>query len=58
MGLQTVAEYAENNDIIEVLRELGVDHVQGYAIDKPVLWYSDNKQSRLKKAKQVPAPSV
>jgi diguanylate cyclase (GGDEF)-like protein/PAS domain S-box-containing protein len=58
MGLQTVAEYAENNDIIEILRELGVDHVQGYAIDKPVLWYSDNKQSRLKNAKQVPAPSV
>ncbi len=58
MGLQTVAEYAENSDIIETLREIGVDHVQGYGIDRPALWYSNNKQSRLKKTKQAPAPSA
>ncbi len=58
MGLQTVAEYAENHDIIEVLREIGVDHVQGYGIDKPVLWDSGHRQSQLKKTRQVPEPSV
>jgi EAL domain-containing protein (putative c-di-GMP-specific phosphodiesterase class I) len=58
MGLQTVAEYAENADIIETLREIGIDYVQGYGIDKPRLWYSSDEQSRRKKTKQAPAPSA
>jgi diguanylate cyclase (GGDEF)-like protein/PAS domain S-box-containing protein len=36
MGLKTIAEFVENNDILERLREVGVDYVQGYAIGKPV----------------------
>ncbi|MBN2886665.1 MAG: DUF1631 family protein [Chromatiaceae bacterium] len=35
MGKQTVAEFVENADIIELLRDIGVDHVQGYAIARP-----------------------
>ncbi len=35
MGIKTVAEFVENADILEALRETGVDFVQGYHIDKP-----------------------
>ena len=36
MGLKTIAEFVENEDILERLREVGVDYVQGYAIGKPM----------------------
>jgi EAL domain-containing protein (putative c-di-GMP-specific phosphodiesterase class I) len=35
MGIHTVAEFVENDDILECLRELGVDYAQGYGIDRP-----------------------
>jgi EAL domain-containing protein (putative c-di-GMP-specific phosphodiesterase class I) len=35
MGLQTIAEFVENDDILNKLRELGVDYAQGYGIAKP-----------------------
>jgi len=34
-GKQTIAEFAENDEIIEMLRSLGVDYAQGYGIDIP-----------------------
>ena len=34
-GKQTIAEFAENNEIIEMLRGLGVDYAQGYGISTP-----------------------
>jgi len=37
MGMKTVAEFVENYDILEVLKEIGVDHSQGYGIKKPGL---------------------
>jgi len=37
MGMKTVAEYVENYDILEVLKEIGVDHSQGFGIKKPML---------------------
>jgi EAL domain-containing protein (putative c-di-GMP-specific phosphodiesterase class I) len=30
-----VAEYVESAQILEALREIGVDYAQGYAIHKP-----------------------
>ncbi|MGF1698254.1 EAL domain-containing protein [Vibrio lamellibrachiae] len=36
MGKKTVAEFVENNNIIDRLIELGVDYGQGYAIGKPM----------------------
>ena len=42
MGLKTVAEYVENNDILELLDELNVDYAQGYVIEKPKPWLPDN----------------
>ncbi len=35
MGKQTIAECAENNEILERLSDLGVDFAQGYGIDHP-----------------------
>jgi EAL domain-containing protein (putative c-di-GMP-specific phosphodiesterase class I) len=34
-GKQTIAEFAENMEIVEMLRSLGVDYAQGYAIATP-----------------------
>ncbi|MES9954772.1 MAG: EAL domain-containing protein [Candidatus Thiodiazotropha sp. 6PLUC2] len=35
MGLETIAEFVENSEIHERLREIGVDFVQGYGICRP-----------------------
>lgn len=35
MGLKTVAEYVESDEIREVLRQIGVDYVQGNAVHCP-----------------------
>ena len=35
LGINTVAEYAETEQIIQRLRELGVENAQGYGIDAP-----------------------
>lgn len=37
MGKRTIAEYVENAQILECLREIGVDYAQGYGIEKPRL---------------------
>jgi diguanylate cyclase (GGDEF)-like protein/PAS domain S-box-containing protein len=34
-GKQTIAEFAENAEIITMLRGMGVDYAQGYGVDKP-----------------------
>jgi EAL domain-containing protein (putative c-di-GMP-specific phosphodiesterase class I) len=34
-GKQTIAEFAENAEIIEMLRSIGVDYAQGYGIASP-----------------------
>lgn len=36
MGLKTVAEFVENEHIVQKLTAIGVDFVQGYGIGKPV----------------------
>ncbi|MHB1678472.1 MAG: DUF1631 family protein [Sulfuriferula sp.] len=38
LGLKTVAEYVESEDILDKLHELGVDYAQGYAVEtsKPI----------------------
>ena len=35
MGMQTIAEYVENDEIKGMLREIGVNYAQGYGIGKP-----------------------
>jgi EAL domain-containing protein (putative c-di-GMP-specific phosphodiesterase class I) len=34
-GKQTIAEFAENAEIINMLKNLGVDYAQGYGISTP-----------------------
>jgi EAL domain-containing protein (putative c-di-GMP-specific phosphodiesterase class I) len=38
IGIQTIAEYAHSQAIIERLRELGVDYAQGYYFGQPAPW--------------------
>lgn len=35
MGIKTIAEFVENDDILQKLKKLGVNFAQGYAIGKP-----------------------
>ncbi len=35
MGMATIAEYVENEAILDCVRELGVDYAQGYGIAMP-----------------------
>jgi diguanylate cyclase (GGDEF)-like protein/PAS domain S-box-containing protein len=35
MGMKTIAEFVENDAIMEQLKEVGVDYAQGYGIGKP-----------------------
>ena len=35
MGIKTIAEFVENREILEKLKEIGVDYAQGYFVHKP-----------------------
>ena len=35
LGLKTIAEFVESQELIDVLEDMGVDYIQGYAIDMP-----------------------
>lgn len=35
LDIKTVAEFVENDEILEKVKELGLDYAQGYAIDYP-----------------------
>jgi EAL domain-containing protein (putative c-di-GMP-specific phosphodiesterase class I) len=35
MGMKTVAEFVENAEILQVLRDIGVDRAQGYFLGRP-----------------------
>lgn len=41
MGLQTIAEYVENEEIYDLLEQVGVDFIQGYFVDKPYPMFSE-----------------
>ncbi|MEB3211387.1 MAG: EAL domain-containing protein [Leptolyngbyaceae bacterium] len=36
MGIQTIAEFVETNDILKQLDVMGIDYVQGFAVHRPV----------------------
>ncbi|HSI41497.1 MAG TPA: EAL domain-containing protein [Xanthobacteraceae bacterium] len=36
MGKRTIAEFVESDALLEVLREIGVDCAQGYAVERPI----------------------
>jgi EAL domain-containing protein (putative c-di-GMP-specific phosphodiesterase class I) len=37
LGLETIAEYVENTEFLDILKNIGVDYAQGWSIQKPVL---------------------
>ena len=37
MGMQTIAEFVEDQEILDCLEKIGVDYAQGYGIAKPKL---------------------
>ena len=50
MGIRTIAEFVETQEVYEMLRRLGVDYVQGYFIGRPA--------KAITKFKLVGAPSA
>jgi len=44
LGKKTVAEYVENAESLEILKEMGVDYAQGYYIGKPQPALLDNER--------------
>ena len=36
MNIESIAEFVENDEILEVLSDIGVDYAQGYGIGKPM----------------------
>ena len=44
LGKKAIAEYVSNAEILRVLKEIGVDYVQGYLLGKPELELLDNQQ--------------
>ena len=41
MGMKTIAEFVEDDDILAKLRSIGVDYAQGYGISRPKLLGED-----------------
>lgn len=37
LGMKTVAEFVENDEIVGILKDIGVDYAQGYVFEKPLL---------------------
>lgn len=35
LGLKTIAEFVETEELVDVLEDMGIDYIQGYAIDTP-----------------------
>lgn len=36
MNMETIAEWVETQEILDILQEIGVDYAQGYAIERPI----------------------
>jgi EAL domain-containing protein (putative c-di-GMP-specific phosphodiesterase class I) len=58
MGKTTIAEFVENDEILSVLRDIGVDYVQGFGIGKPrpltsLLQYCNDESDAEEWPKQV-----
>jgi EAL domain-containing protein (putative c-di-GMP-specific phosphodiesterase class I) len=47
MGIQVVAEYVENELILEKLREIGVGYAQGYGVCEPIVLEEGSKIASL-----------
>jgi len=48
MGIKTVAEFVEDNEILQCLKDIGVDYVQGFYIDKPSRFSGENVKRKVR----------
>ena len=48
MGIKTVAEFVEDGEILQRLRDIGVDYVQGYYIDRPSVFSGEVTEKEVK----------
>ena len=55
MGVKTIAEFAENDGIIEELRSMGVDYAQGYGVSRPAPLFGPVPRSDALQLPLVPA---
>jgi len=46
MGKSVVAEFVENEEVLDVLREIGVDYAQGYYIGRPAKLHPETTRSQ------------
>ncbi len=53
LGMKTVAEYVENSEIVEVLKEIGVDYAQGFGVEKPILMTQCNEFMKQKETASI-----
>ena len=47
MGLATIAEFAENDEVINGLRQIGVDYAQGYGVAMPMPLVDEKGQLKI-----------
>jgi Amt family ammonium transporter len=54
LGKQTIAEYVENEEILNILKDIGVDFAQGFHAGRPepILEFFESAQFK------VPAPRI
>ncbi|MES2826160.1 MAG: EAL domain-containing protein [Pseudomonadota bacterium] len=45
MDIQTIAEFVENDQVLNALRDIGVDYAQGYLIQKPQLFFEHSTKT-------------
>ncbi len=38
MNIRTIAEFVDSQEVLELLKTMGVDYVQGYAVHRPEAW--------------------
>jgi len=64
LGMQTIAEYVEDEKILSTLKKIGIDHVQGFHVGIPVPMNSelgikpDNQEFRIINKKSTPNHKV
>ncbi|MBL8498761.1 EAL domain-containing protein [Nitrosomonas sp. JL21] len=46
MGLETIAEWVEDDQTSQLLKEIGVDYVQGYGIARPFVFHPQPEEPR------------
>ena len=52
-GLETIAEFVENPEIIKCIKEIGINYAQGYGIGKPIPLSNQLNDLRLEKLRFV-----